>query len=132
MQRSNELIDSLKAGKTDDNVPAPLQVIFRPSVQPYLISLFRQDPSAAFAALKMPALIIQGSHDIQVSVDDARQLKAAKPDAELALIEGMNHVMRIVPNDVKRQLASYKDPQLPLAAELGARILGFIDGLRTR
>jgi hypothetical protein len=42
----------------------------------------------------------------------------------------MNHVMRIVPNDVKRQLASYKDPQLPLAAELGTRILGFIDGLR--
>jgi fermentation-respiration switch protein FrsA (DUF1100 family) len=132
MLRSNELIDSLKAGKTDDNVPPPLQVIFRPSVQPYLISLFRQDPAAAFARLKMPALIIQGSHDIQVGVDDARQLKAAKPDAELALIDGMNHVLRIVPNDVKRQRASYKDPQLPLAAELGTRILGFIDGLRTR
>lgn len=130
MLRSNELLDSLKAGKTDDNVPSQLQVIFRPSVQPYLISLFRQDPAAAFAKLKMPALIIQGSNDIQVGVDDARMLKAAKPDAELALIEGMNHVMRIVPNDVKRQLASYKDPQLPLAAELGSRILGFIDGLR--
>jgi hypothetical protein len=58
-------------------------------------------------------------------------LKAAKPDAELALIEGMNHVLRIVPNDIKRQLASYKDPNLPLAAELGTRILGFIDGLRS-
>nr|BFE95116.1 hypothetical protein GCM10020185_56520 [Pseudomonas brassicacearum subsp. brassicacearum] len=80
----------------------------------------------------MPALIIQGSSDIQVSVDDARQLKAAKPDAELALIEGMNHVMRIVPNDVKRQLASYKDPNLPLAAELGSRILRFIDSLAAR
>lgn len=132
MLRSNELLDSLKAGKPDDNVPPPLQAIFRPSVQPYLISLFRQDPAAAFARLTMPALIIQGSNDIQVGVNDARLLKAAKPDAELALIEGMNHVMRIVPNDVKRQLASYKDPQLPLAAELGTRILGFIDGLRTR
>lgn len=132
MLRSNELLDSLKAGHTDDNVPPQLQVIFRPSVQPYLISLFRQDPAAAFAKLKMPALIIQGSNDIQVGVGDAKALKAAKPDAELALIEGMNHVMRIVPNDVKRQLASYKDPQLPLAAELGARILEFIDGLRTR
>jgi len=129
--RSNQLLDSLKAGKTDDNVPPQLQVIFRPSVQPYLISLFRQDPAAAFARLKMPALIIQGSNDIQVGINDAKLLKAAKPDAELALIEGMNHVMRIVPNDVKRQLASYKDPQLPLAAELGARILGFIDGLRS-
>ena len=132
MLRSNELLDSLKAGKTDDNVPPPLQAIFRPSVQPYLISLFRQDPAAAFAKLKMPALIIQGSNDIQVGVNDARMLKAAKPDAELALIEGMNHVMRIVPNDVKRQLASYRDPQLPLAAELGTRILGFIDAIRTR
>ncbi|WHS63256.1 alpha/beta fold hydrolase [Pseudomonas sp. G2-4] len=129
MLRSNELLDSLKAGRLDENVPAQLQVIFRPSVQPYLISLFRQDPARAFAALKMPALIIQGSHDIQVSVDDARQLKAAKPDAELALIEGMNHVMRIVPNDVKRQLASYKDPNLPLAAELGTHILNFIGAL---
>ncbi len=132
MLRSNELLDSLKAGRTDDNVPAPLQVIFRPSVQPYLISLFRQDPAAAFAQLKMPALIVQGSNDIQVQVDDAKLLKAAKPDAELALIEGMNHVLRIVPNDVKRQLASYKDPNLPLAAELGTRVLEFIDGLRTR
>jgi len=130
MLRSNELLDSLKAGQVDDNVPAPLQVIFRPSVQPYLISLFRRDPAAAFAQLKMPALIVQGSNDIQVGVEDAKLLKAAKPDAELALIEGMNHVLRIVPNDVKRQLASYKDPQLPLAAELGSRILGFIAGLR--
>ncbi|MNY60085.1 Alpha/beta hydrolase family protein [compost metagenome] len=105
-------------------------MIFRPSVQPYLITLFRQDPAAAFARLKMPALIIQGSHDIQVSVSDAQMLKAAKPDAQLAVIEGMNHVMRIVPIDVKRQVASYKDPQLPLAAELGSRILSFIDGLR--
>ncbi|WP_434609438.1 alpha/beta hydrolase [Pseudomonas sp. R1-7] len=129
MLRSNELLDSLKAGRPDPNVPPQLQVIFRPSVQPYLISLFRQDPAQAFAALKMPALIIQGSHDIQVSVDDARQLKAAKPDAELALIRGMNHVMRIVPNDVKRQLASYKDPNLPLAAELGTNILRFIGSI---
>jgi hypothetical protein len=48
------------------------------------------------------------------------------------VIDGMNHVMRIVHNDMKRQLASYKDPNLPLAAELGAKIIEFIDGLRTR
>jgi len=132
MLRSNELLDSLKAGRVDEDVPPQLQVIFRPSVQPYLITLFREDPSAAFARLKMPALIIQGSNDIQVGVGDAQMLKAAKPDAQLALIEGMNHVMRIVPNDIKRQLASYKDPQLPLAAELGTKILGFIDGLHIR
>ncbi|MGC5701203.1 alpha/beta fold hydrolase [Pseudomonas sp. NFXW11] len=132
MARSNQLLDSLKAGKLDNDVPPQLQMIFRPSVQPYLISLFRADPAAAFARLRMPALIIQGSNDIQVNVDDAKALKAAKADAQLTLIEGMNHVLRIVPNDLKRQLASYKDPQLPLAAELGHAIIGFIDGLHTR
>lgn len=132
MLRSNELLDSLKAGRVDTDVPPQLEVIFRPSVQPYLITLFRQDPAAAFARLKMPALIVQGSNDIQVGVGDAQLLKAAKPDAQLALIEGMNHVLRIVPNDVKRQLASYKDPQLPLASELGTRIISFIDGLHAR
>ncbi|MCK1783333.1 lysophospholipase, partial [Pseudomonas sp. TNT11] len=130
--RSNEILDHLKAGQVDADVPDPLLGIFRPSVQPYLISLFRADPSAAFAKLRMPALIIQGTHDIQVGVGDARQLKSAKPDAELTVIEGMNHVMRIVPNEVKQQLASYNDPQLPLAAELGTRLVRFIDGLQPR
>jgi len=130
--RSNEILDHLKAGQVDADVPGPLEGIFRPSVQPYLISLFRADPSAAFAKLNMPALIIQGTNDIQVGVADARQLKNAKPDANLTVIEGMNHVMRIVPKDVKEQLASYNDPKLPLAAELGERIVRFIDGLQPR
>jgi len=126
LQRSVELIHTLESGRTDSNVPKALQVIFRPSVQPYLISLLRYDPAKAFAGLKMPALIIQGTHDIQVDVHDARLLKAAKPDADLALIEGMNHVMRIVPMDMKRQVQSYNDPNQRLSSELGDRIVRFI------
>ena len=126
LQRSFELIHALESGRTDDNVPEALQVIFRPSVQPYLISLLRYDPARAFAALKMPALIIQGTHDIQVDVNDARLLKAAKPDADLALIDGMNHVMRIVPMDIKRQVQSYNDPNQRLSSELGDKIVRFV------
>lgn len=130
--RSNQILDRLKAGQVDADVPDPLQGIFRPSVQPYLISLFRADPAAAFARLNMPALIVQGTTDLQVGVADAKKLKQAKPDAELAVIPGMNHVMRIVPNDVKQQLSSYNNPQLPLADALGRRLVSFIDGLRPR
>ncbi|NMY72975.1 alpha/beta fold hydrolase [Pseudomonas sp. WS 5071] len=126
LQRSFELIHALESGRTDDNVPEALHVIFRPSVQPYLISLLRYDPAKAFAALKMPALIIQGTHDIQVDVNDARLLKAAKPDADLALIDGMNHVMRIVPMDIKRQVQSYNDPNQRLSSELGDKIVRFV------
>lgn len=126
LKRSFELISSLEAGHTDDNVPSELQVVFRPSVQPYLISLLRVNPAAAFTALKMPAMIIQGTHDIQVDVKDARLLKAAKPDASLTLVHGMNHVMRIVPMDMKRQILSYNDPNQRLAGEVGDRIVRFI------
>ncbi|MDT4848057.1 hypothetical protein FQZ97_821380 [compost metagenome] len=107
-------------------MPETLQVLFRPSVQPYLISLFRYDPADAFARLRIPALIVQGSHDIQVEVADALALKAAKADAELLLVPGMNHVLRIVPNDIQRQLASYSDPKLPLARELLNGVIDFV------
>ncbi|TRX75943.1 alpha/beta hydrolase [Pseudomonas mangiferae] len=129
LAESEALIESLKAGHTVDEVPDELQVLFRPSVQPYLISLFRQQPAEAFGRLRLPALIIQGTHDIQVSVKDAERLKAARPDAELALIPGMNHVMRVVPLDRRRQLDSYDEPGLPLAGELGPQLFRFIDAL---
>ncbi|NBA97294.1 alpha/beta hydrolase [Pseudomonas sp. R5(2019)] len=129
LKRSEQLIDSLKAGWVDTHVPDDLQVIFRPSVQPYLISLFRQDPAAAFARLQMPALIVQGRNDIQVSVDDAERLKAAKPDAQLVLVDGMNHVLRIVPEDLQSQLDSYKNPNLPLASILAQSLVSFIEAL---
>lgn len=124
--RSDQIIDRLKAGQLDDNVPQELQVVFRPSVQPYLVSLLRQNPASAFARLHMPALIVQGRNDMQVGVADADALKAAKPDAQLVLIDGMNHVLRIVPRDVRAQRASYENPELPLADELGRVLVGFI------
>jgi fermentation-respiration switch protein FrsA (DUF1100 family) len=126
LAQSNRLLDSLRAGRQIDEVAEPLQVLFRPSVQPYLISLFRHDPSAAFARLRIPALIVQGTHDIQIGVADAQALHAAKPDAELLLVEGMNHVLRIVPLELRAQLASYDNPRLPLARLAVERIAGFI------
>ncbi|MBF8723062.1 alpha/beta hydrolase [Pseudomonas guariconensis] len=126
LARGNAVIDRLQAGQTTLDVPAPLREVFRPSVQPYLISLLRQDPAAAFARLPMPALILQGRNDVQVDVADAERLKAAKPDAQLVLIEGMNHMLRISPRGMSQQRDSYRNPELPLARELGERIVAFV------
>ena len=126
LARGSALLDRLEAGQTSLDVPAPLRQVFRPSVQPYLITLFRQDPAAAFARLPMPALIVQGRNDVQVDVADAQKLKDAKPDAHLVLIEGMNHMLRISPKDMSEQRESYQNPQLPLARELGEQIVAFI------
>lgn len=126
LAESRHILANLIRGKEQPQVPKELEVVLRPSVQPYLISLLRQHPAEAFAALDVPALIIHGTHDAQVSLDNAEVLQQVKPDAELAVIAGMNHVMRITPAPWHEQVASYDDPRLPLARELGERIVAFI------
>ena len=93
-----------------------MDFLFRPSVQPYLISLLRQNPGQAFARLQIPALIVQGSHDIQVSVADAHALQAAKPDAELLIIPGMNHLLRISALDLPALERPAKATSRPISA----------------
>ena len=62
------MIDSLKNGKTIDNVPPMLNSLFRPTVQPYMISWFKYDPQNEIKKLSILTLILQGTTDIQVSV----------------------------------------------------------------
>ncbi|MDH0291370.1 lysophospholipase [Pseudomonas sp. GD04087] len=131
LAQADQLIDRLQAGQLQPKVPEPLKVLFRPSVQPYLVSLFRQDPARAFAALKLPTQILQGTNDIQVGVEDAQALKRAKPDSDFHLISGMNHILRIVPTSGPQQLASYNNPNLPLARELVERVTTFIRHAQT-
>ena len=45
---------SLRNGKEVAQVPAYLQALFRPSVQPYLISWYKYNPQTVIASLKMP------------------------------------------------------------------------------
>ena len=115
---NDEILASLKAGKTVDAVPDALKALYRPSVQPYLISWFQYDPAREIAKLKMPVLIVQGTTDIQVSVADARLLAAALPSAKVLIIDGMNHILKDVPADQKQQMESYSDPTLPVDKKL--------------
>ena len=119
------ILRELEKGRVVPQVSAPLQVLLRPSVQPYLISLLRQRPAEAFARLGIPALIVQGTRDFQVDVDEALLLQRAKPEAQLLLVDGMNHVLRVVPAAAP-PLASYNDPRLPLPRELLDGVARFV------
>lgn len=124
--RSEALLSGLESGRLSDDVPPPLMALYRPSVQPYLVSWFRVDPAAALAALPLPCLIVQGDTDLQVTPADARALHAAQPSCGLQIVEGMNHVLKSVPADAGRQQASYLDPTLPLAPGLADGIARFL------
>jgi pimeloyl-ACP methyl ester carboxylesterase len=124
--QSDAILKDLEAGKTTANPPAELFAIYRPSVQPYMISWFRYDPAKSIAALNVPVLLVQGTTDIQVSVDDAKRLAAASPKAKVLIVEGMNHVLKSVSSDKEKQAASYSDPALMLAPDLLVNIVDFV------
>lgn len=120
------IIDSLVLGKTVSAVPARLMTLFRPSVQPYLISWFRYDPIKLIQELDIPVLIVQGSTDLQVLEADASALKSAYPVAVLALIPGMNHVLKDAPLDRMENLKTYSNPTAPLSVGAVRSIVGFL------
>lgn len=88
-------LESLEAERP---VPEPLDdltLLFRPSVQPYLVSWFRYDPAEVLEDLPLPLLLVQGTADAQVRVEDAQRLHAARPDARLLLVDGMDHGLAV-------------------------------------
>jgi uncharacterized protein len=123
------ILDSLKKGKTVDSVPKMLYSLFRPSVQPYMISWFKYDPQVELKKLNIPILILQGTTDIQVSEEDAKALFNANNKAEYHLIKGMNHILKEAEADRAKNIATYTNPDLPIKEELIIDIVNFIKGI---
>ena len=86
-------LDALEAQQPVGEVPDDLFLLFRPTVQPYLISWFRHDPPAVLADVHVPVLLVHGSADVQVGVEHAQWLQAGKPDARLEIVAGMDHLL---------------------------------------
>ena len=125
-RESERILVELEAGRTTAKVPAALSALYRPSVQPYLISWFRYVPSEEILHLRIPILIAHGTTDIQVATAEAHALKQAKAEADLFLIEGMNHVLKTVSADAAAQQRSYSDPTLPVTPALVEKMARFI------
>jgi pimeloyl-ACP methyl ester carboxylesterase len=115
---NEHILSSLERGKQVRSVPDALMVLYRPSVQPYLISWFRYDPAAEVARLKVPVLIAQGTTDLQVDSSEATKLASANRHATQLRVEGMNHVLKLVSGPMAQQLPSSGDSTLPVAPEL--------------
>ena len=124
------ILDSLKKGKTVDSVPKQVFSLFRPSVQPYMISWLKYDPQAEIKKLNIPVMILQGTTDIQVSTEDAQLLFNANNKAEYHLIKGMNHIFKEAEEDRTKNIATYSDPDLPIKKELVDDITGFVGQLK--
>ncbi len=122
------IMDTLAKGKKVENIPPALSSLFRESVQGYMISWIKYDPSEELAKLKIPVFIVQGGTDIQVSEDDANRLKQHCKDCRMVLIRDMNHILVSAPADKKENKKTYTNPDLPLHILLIPALDSFISG----
>lgn len=120
-------LDSLRDGLRVQKPHIMLMNLFRPSVQPYMISWMKYDPAVELKKFKGPVLLIQGKRDGQVAVSEAELLKAARPDAALLRFDNMTHVLKDAADATPQaNLKTYKDPTQPLTSGLAKAIADFV------
>ncbi|WP_298524848.1 alpha/beta hydrolase [uncultured Christiangramia sp.] len=116
-------------GRTSNYSPM-LEAVFRPSVQPFMASWMKYDPSEEISKLKIPVLVVNGTSDIQVSEEQAQKLAEANENSELVILDQMNHIFRKI--EAKDRLVnskSYNEPNLPLHPELISILTEFVKEL---
>ncbi|WP_029415217.1 alpha/beta hydrolase [Brevundimonas bacteroides] len=124
--RAFEALARIEAGELVADTPPELAALLRPSVQPFLIGLLALDPAALIAAYDGPVFIGNGTTDLQTTVVDARVLAEAQPSARLVIWEGVNHLLKVAPADRAANLATYANPDLPLADGVVEDVATFI------
>lgn len=111
---SDPIINQLKKNKLVDSVPPLLNNLFAPNLQTFLIDASSHDPVVEISKLKIPVLIIQGTNDVQITVNDAEILHAAASESRLEIIEGMNHVLRQASENFLLNIQTYGNSDLPI------------------
>lgn len=114
---AKEQINELKETGKIENVNPTLAHLFSKPNQPFFITWMAYNPSEEIKKLDIPILIINGTKDLQVKVEEAKKLHEAKPKSQLVLIENMNHVLKDIEKD-EDNIKSYYSPDYPLSEEL--------------
>lgn len=123
---TKRIFNILKSGKTTTDYPVALSSIFNIETQRFFMSWMKHNPVDIISTLNVPALIINGTKDLQVSEAEALVLKEAAKDASIQIIKNMNHVMVTIAGDDLENSKSYNESQRPLADGLLEKIISFI------
>lgn len=124
------IIDSLKSGYSITAVSKQLQPLFRKSVQPYLKSWFKYNPTTEIATLKCPIMILQGNNDLQISNEHATTLHKANINSKLIIIDSMNHILKKSDSERMKNLGTYFNPEIPLCTGVVESIVEFIESIK--
>ncbi len=120
------IFSELKKGKQVKDISESLAPLFRSSAQPYLISWLKISPETEIKKVTCPILILNGTCDIQIKVEDANNLHNANKKSTLEIITTMTHTLKDAGKDCANQQKTYTDGSLPLNKLLVTDIVKFI------
>ena len=121
-----KILNILASGQTVPTPPDKLKALFRPSVQPYLISWLDLNPIEALKTAP-PTLVLQGGSDFQASPDDGQRLASAPKIAKLVMVAGADHDLK------QRPLSKTRldpDTGFPVAPQASTAIADFLKRLK--
>ena len=116
----------LKEGKVTDNYPIALATVFNKEVQPFMMSWMKYNPQLELKKLDIPILIINGTKDLQVSLEEAQLLKDAVENAQIEIIEKMNHILVPIEGGNLENSKSYNESFRKISPILTDIIVNFI------
>lgn len=98
--------------------PAALTTVMKPFVRVALLTLYHAWPATASPLHDIarvsprPILLLHGTADDQVVVDNARALAAAAPSAQLTLVDGAGHLVYASQDGLGEEDAAYRQEVL--------------------
>lgn len=126
VEDTRRVVKTLKQGKTTKDFPAALGSMFNLETQPFMISWMAYNPTEIISDIAIPTLIINGTKDLQVSVEEAKLLAEASKNSELKIIENMNHVLFTIEGDKLENSKSYNESFRSINTELITEVVNFI------
>ena len=133
MVMATNIINAIKRGESvaEERVPKELISLFHPSVQKFLHSSMAFDPQRLMAEITLPALIVSGGRDVQVSVDNGQRLMEVAQRGRYANFENMCHVLKDAPSAdrIEQLMGVYTNSQQPLSQGLSKTIADFITNI---
>lgn len=123
---TKRVLDLLKSGQTTTDFPPALSSIFNLDLQPFMSNWMQYNPKDLIKELEIPVLILNGTKDLQVAATEAQQLKEAKEEAQLEIIENMNHLLFEINGDDLVNSKSYNDNSYVVMPQVIEIITAFI------
>ncbi len=113
LEAAQKLIDT----GTLIDVPEELANFFSPRRKNWLATWLAFDPVDALKRVETSVLLVYGEHDMQVSRKEFSRLVAAKPQAGIRVVPGMNYALKEV-RDEDENYAAFTDPSFRVPALL--------------